>query len=99
MAFAQWGIDLIGSLLMAEGQARYAVDYITKWAEVEPLAKITEGKLKHFVWKLIICKFGIPHTIVSNNGRQFDNSRFKEFCSNLGITNALLSPTHPQANG
>ena len=37
--------------------------------------------------------------LVSNNGRQFDNSAFKDFCSELGIKNHYSSPTHPQANG
>ena len=38
-------------------------------------------------------------TIISNNGRQFDNQGFKDFCSNFGIKNHLSSPGHPQANG
>ena len=37
--------------------------------------------------------------LVSNNGRQFDNNAFKDFCSELGIKNHYSSPTHPQANG
>uniref|UniRef100_A0A2N9IUL6 Uncharacterized protein n=1 Tax=Fagus sylvatica TaxID=28930 RepID=A0A2N9IUL6_FAGSY len=34
-----------------------------------------------------------------NNGRQFDNSPFREFCEELGIHNHYSSPGHPQANG
>ena len=37
--------------------------------------------------------------LVSDNGKQFDNSVFKGFCSELGIKNHYSSPTHPQANG
>ena len=37
--------------------------------------------------------------LVSNNGKQFDNSAFKNFCSELGIKNHYSSPAHPQANG
>ena len=37
--------------------------------------------------------------LVSNNGKQFDNSAFRDFCSELGIKNHYLLPTHPQANG
>ena len=37
-------------------------------------------------------------TIISNNGRQFDNQGFGDFCSNLGIRNQFSSPGHPQAN-
>ena len=37
--------------------------------------------------------------LVSDNGKQFDNNAFKDFCSELGIKNHYSSPTHPQANG
>ena len=37
--------------------------------------------------------------IISDNGRQFDNQGFKDFCSGLGIKNQYSSPGHPQANG
>uniref|UniRef100_A0A2N9IT33 Uncharacterized protein n=1 Tax=Fagus sylvatica TaxID=28930 RepID=A0A2N9IT33_FAGSY len=44
-------------------------------------------------------KFGIPRAFISDNGRQFDNSPFREFCEELGIHNHYSSPGHPQANG
>ena len=37
--------------------------------------------------------------LVSNNGKQFDNSAFRDFCSELSTKNHYLSPAHPQANG
>ena len=37
--------------------------------------------------------------LVSDNGKQFDNSAFRDFYSELGIKNHYLSPAHPQANG
>ncbi|XP_030932161.1 uncharacterized protein LOC115957947 [Quercus lobata] len=43
--------------------------------------------------------FGIPSTIISDNGRQFDSQGFREFCSSLGIKNQFSSLGHPQANG
>nr|XP_023904956.1 uncharacterized protein LOC112016665 [Quercus suber] len=44
-------------------------------------------------------RFGIPRTIISDNGRQFDCQGFRDFCSGLGIKNQFSSPGHPQANG
>ena len=49
--------------------------------------------------KNIICKYGIPRVLVSDNGKQFDNSSFRDFCSQLGIKNHYSSPAHPQTNG
>ena len=37
--------------------------------------------------------------LVSDNGKQFDNSAFRDFCLELGIKNHYSSPAHPQANG
>ena len=75
------------------------IDYFTKWVEAETLATITEKNVRSFVWRCIICKFGILRVLVSDNGKQFDNDSFQDFCSQLGIRNHYCSPTHPQANG
>ena len=75
------------------------IDYFTKWVEAEALATITEKNMQIFVWRCIVCRFGIPRVLVSNNGKQFDNDSFWDFCSQLGIGNHYSSPTHPQANG
>ena len=49
--------------------------------------------------KTIISRFGIPRTIKSYNGRQFDSQGFRDFCSGASIKNQFSSPRHPQANG
>uniref|UniRef100_A0A2N9FAH3 Uncharacterized protein n=1 Tax=Fagus sylvatica TaxID=28930 RepID=A0A2N9FAH3_FAGSY len=100
--FAQWGLDIMGPLPVGRRQLKFLVvgiDYFTKWVEAEPLATITEKNIRGFVWKAIICRFGIPRAFISDNGRQFDNSPFREFCEELGIHNHYSSPGHPQANG
>ena len=51
------------------------------------------------LWKNIICRYGILRVLVSDNGKQFDNEAFRDFCSQLGIKNHCSSPAHPQANG
>ena len=75
------------------------IDYFTKWVEAEALAIIMEKNILSFFWRNIICRFGIPRVLVSNNGKQFDNSAFRDFCSKLDIKNHYSSPAHPQANG
>ena len=57
------------------------------------------GEDPEFCLENIICRFGIPLTIISDNGRQFDSQSFKDFCSGLGIKNQYSSPGHLQANG
>ena len=63
------------------------------------MATITEKNVLGFIWRCIIYRFGIPRVLVSDNGKQFDNYSFHDFCSQLGIRNHDSSPAHPQANG
>ena len=67
--------------------------------EAETLPTIIEKNIRNFVWRNIICRYGIPRVIVSDNGKQFDNNAFRDFCLKLGIKNHYSSPAHPQANG
>lgn len=48
-----------------------AVDYFTKWIEVELLACIYGKHMIKFLWKNQITRFGIPKVLISNNGFQF----------------------------
>ncbi|GFS43259.1 hypothetical protein Acr_00g0084400 [Actinidia rufa] len=100
--FVQWGVDILGPLPQAPLQQKFlivAIDYFTKWIEAEPLAKITEKNTRDFIWKHIICRFGVPKVIISDNARQFDNDKFKLFCSDLAISHHFSSLSHPQTNG
>ena len=74
-------------------------DYFTKWVEVELLANIKDVDVKRFVWKNIVTRFGIPYTLISNNGLQFDSKAFRRYCCELGITNRYSIPAYPQENG
>ena len=67
--------------------------------EAEALTTITKKNIQSFVWRNIICRFEVPRVIVFNNGKQFNNSAFRDFCSEFGIKNHYSSPAHPQANG
>ena len=75
------------------------MDYFTKWAEAEPLDTFTDQKIRNFVWRSIICRFGIPRALVSDNGKKFDNAKFRDFYAELGIKNYYSSLAHPQSNG
>uniref|UniRef100_A0A2N9H5N8 Uncharacterized protein n=1 Tax=Fagus sylvatica TaxID=28930 RepID=A0A2N9H5N8_FAGSY len=100
--FAQWGLDIMGPFPVGTKQAKFlvvAIDYFTKWVEAEPLATISKKNVKSFVWKAVICRFGIPRVLISDNGKQFDNGPFRELCAQLNIKNHYSSPRHPQANG
>jgi len=100
--FAKWGIDLIGPLHKTPGGYKFAivaVDYFTKWVEAEPLTAISEAKCTNFIWNNIVCRFGVPHSLVSDNGKQFNNDNTNQFCELLGIHKNFSSVIYPQSNG
>ena len=74
-------------------------DYFTKWVETEPLANIRDVDAKKFLWKNIVTCFGVPNTLVSDNGLQFDSKSFRRYCGELGITNKYSIAAYPQGNG
>ncbi|GJX97383.1 reverse transcriptase domain-containing protein [Tanacetum coccineum] len=44
-------------------------------------------------------RFGLPGEIISNNGKQFMDNLFKDWCEKLCIRQRFASVKHPQANG
>nr|KYP56295.1 Transposon Ty3-I Gag-Pol polyprotein [Cajanus cajan] len=95
-------MDILGPFPPAKGQLKFllvAIDYFTKWIKACPLAKITTENMRKFTWKNIVCRFGIPHTIVIDNGRQFIAEEFEVFLQALGIKHLPTSVEHPQTNG
>ncbi|GKA45291.1 reverse transcriptase domain-containing protein [Tanacetum coccineum] len=75
------------------------MDYFTKWIEAKAVEIITDNQVKKFVWDNIVCRFGLPGEIVSDNGKQFSDNPFKDWCEKLNITQCFASVKHPQSNG
>ena len=86
--FSRWGIDLVGHFPKGKWQTKYAVvaiDYFTKWVEAEALTRITSFQIQTFIWKNIICRYGLPRVIISGNWTQFDCKSFEKFYEGRGI--------------
>ena len=88
-------MDTVGLLLIAVAQKKFllvAIDYFSKWVKAEAYANIKDKDVSKFVWKNIVCRFGIPQTIIADNGPQFDNITFRTFYSELKIKNLYSTP-------
>ena len=99
--FIQWGLDIVGPFPKAAGNKRYllvGIDYFTKCIEAEPLANIRDVNAKKFIWRNIVTQFGVPRTLISDNGLQFDNKTFRRYCCELGIINRYSTPAYSQGN-
>jgi transposase InsO family protein len=75
-----------------------AINYFTKWAEMEALVNITVKCIERFLWKNVVCHYGIPYAFVIDNRKQFDCDSFQNWCAELRIRNYYSSPGHPQVN-
>ncbi|GJV67646.1 reverse transcriptase domain-containing protein [Tanacetum coccineum] len=99
--FMKWGMDIVGPLLEGPGRVKYlivAIDYFTKWMEAKPLATITGKQVVNFTYDNIVCRFGIPATIITDNETQFVNEPFKKWEEKLKIQLISTSVYHPQGN-
>ncbi|KAK1424789.1 hypothetical protein QVD17_20127 [Tagetes erecta] len=100
--FFKWGMDIVGPFLEAAGRVKFllvAIDYFIKWPEVKPLASITGKQVINFVWENIICRFGLPGEIVTDNGRQFAEKPFSSWRKEFEIKQVFSSVAYPQSNG
>ena len=101
-SFMQWGMNIVGLLSAATAQKKFllvATNYFSKWVEAEAYANIKDKDVSKFVWKNIICRFGISQVIVADNEPQFDSIAFRTFLSKLKIKNPYSTPCYPQSNG
>ncbi|GJV14074.1 reverse transcriptase domain-containing protein [Tanacetum coccineum] len=100
--FYKWGIDIAGPFPEGPGKVKFlivAMDYFTKWIEAKAVETITGNHVKKFVWHNIVCRFGLPREIISDNDKQFSDNPFKDWCDKLNITQRFALVKHPQSNG
>jgi transposase InsO family protein len=71
-----------------------AIDKFTKWTEATPVVKINKQLAVKFI-KSIICRFGVPNRIITDNGSHFTSGAFQGYCEDLGIQICYASPAHP----
>jgi hypothetical protein len=74
------------------------VDICTRFVILRSLKDKSALSVARSFWE-IICDFGIPKVIQSDNGSEFVNEIVKGLCSLMGVDHRLVSPYNPRANG
>jgi hypothetical protein len=72
------GVGYLGPFPRAVSGYRFlfvAIDKFTKWPEATPVVSITQGAIVAFL-KSIVCRFGVPSRIITDNGTQFTSRLF-----------------------
>ncbi|WJX23763.1 hypothetical protein P8452_12952 [Trifolium repens] len=102
-SFSMWGIDMIGMIEpKASNGHRFilvAIDYFTKWVEAASYANVTRQVVVRFIKNHLICRYGVPSKIITDNGSNLNNKMMKELCKDFKIEHHNSSPYRPKMNG
>ena len=63
-------MDIVGKLPTTLDQRVYmftVTDYFIKWVEAEACHQVRDHEVKNFIWKNVICRFGVPKEIMTDN--------------------------------
>ena len=60
-----------------------AIDYFTKWVESASYSILKAKHVTQFIENNIICRFGVPQEIISDNGSHKEKSRRSSNCIRL----------------
>ena len=75
------------------------VDLLTRSAEMIPLPNKSAKTVANALVNEVFCRHGIPDSILTDRGLEFDNSTMQTLATELEIDKKRISPLHPQANG
>jgi MinD superfamily P-loop ATPase len=73
---------------------RVTVDKFTKWIEATPVTTHDSTVAINFI-KSIVFLFGVPHSIIVDNGKNFTSKEFKNYCESMGIKLNFSFVVHP----
>jgi transposase InsO family protein len=99
--FAVWGLDIVGPLRKALGGYTHllvAIDKFSKWVEVRPIMNLRAEQAVAFFTD-IIHRFGVPNSIITDNGSKFTGRKFLKSWNKYHIRVDWAAVVHPQTNG
>lgn len=74
------------------------IDCYCKWVEAFVVAS-ADSQITIEKFRECFARFGLPNTVVTDNGTQFVSAEFSKFLSTNGIKHLTSPPFHPVTNG
>ena len=99
--FEEIHLDLVGPLPVNK-ECKYLltiVDRFSRWTEAIPLKDITTASIVDNFLLHWVARYGIPRTITTDRGAQFESQIWKELLNSLGTKKIRTTAYHPQSNG
>jgi len=100
--FEKLSWDIMGPLPLSSAGNRYIVvitDLFSKWVEAFPIKSTDTETLATLLIDEVVCRFGVPHYIHSDQGANLISNLMATVCERLGIKQTHTSGYHPQGNG
>lgn len=96
------GIDIVGPVEATPDGYKYLlviVEYFSKWAEAIPIKNQEAKTVANALMNEFICRYGVPESIHTDQGRNFDSELIQELCKLLSSKKTRTTAYHPQSDG
>ena len=94
--FSMWRIDVIRAIEPKAANKHcfilVAIDYFTKWVEVASYASVTRSVVVRLIKREIICRYGLPRKIITDNRNNLNNKMMGEMCEEFKIQHHNSTP-------
>jgi len=94
--------DVAGPLPTTKQGNKYIVvvgDYFTKWIEAIPIPDQQAETVARAILQHFVLKFGVPFSLHSDQGKNYESVLWRELCSLMGIKKTRTSAYRPQSDG